>query len=346
MQLWQKHLSSKLLKTFFFFLLCLFAIYVIIDLSAHGIRFFSKAGYREITLYYLNTFSSQLDLFFSLTFLLATLRVLFDLSSHREILALQMAGLSKKRLLIPFFAFAGFLSIVGFVNFQWFAPHAEEYTNDFKAAYKKKKNKEQKIYSIAFEDESELIYKSFDKDKNELSDVFWIGKADDVWHMKTLHIDSLEGTFVNHLARNHQKQFEKLESFTSKIFSEIPWNSDLVLNRFVPYESRSLSTLFLQALGRSADARIVFSHLYYKLLAPLIPFIVLITTSPLAIRYSRRTPVFLITSVSIFGLLGLKTILDGMLILGENQVLPSYIAIFAPIAIVLCFTMPQFARMR
>jgi hypothetical protein len=42
----------------------------------------------------------------------------------------------------------------------------------------------------------------------------------------------------------------------------------------------------------------------------------------------------------------LKVILDGMLILGENQVLPSYVAIFGPILFVLSVSLPNFARMR
>lgn len=345
--IWQKYILSKILKTFFFFLICLLVIYVIIDLSAHGVRFFSKASFKEISLFYLNTFSTQLDLFFTITFLLATLRVLFNLSSHREIVALQMAGISKKKLLYPFFLFAACIALVGYMNCQWLAPHAGEHSSGFKTAYKaKKKGKVQKLYTVSFDDESELVYQRFNKEKRELFDVFWVRSPEDVWHMKSLEIDSLKGYFVNHLIRNEAKQFEKQESFVQKQFSEIPLQYDAILNRFIPYESRPLSSLFLQAYAAPADARIVFSHLYYKLLAPIIPFIVIVAIGPIAMRYTRNRPSFLIVALSIFGLLGLKTVIDGMLILGENQVLPSYIAIFAPILIVLSIAVPTFARMR
>lgn len=347
MKIWQKHIFLKLLKTFAFFLFCLFFIYVVIDLSAHGVRFFSKASFPEVALYYLNSFSTLLDLFLALTFLLGTLKVLFDLTTHREIVALQMAGLSKKTLLTPFFLFASLIAMIGYVNLEWIAPFAGEYSSGFKTAYKsKKKSEKEKIYTICFEDESELVYHHFDRTKKELVDVFWIRFPDDIWHMKTLQIDSRRAHFVDHLTRNSLKQFERRENFTSRYFYELPLSSETVLSRFIPYEKRSLSTLLLQAIGRGADARIVFSHLYYKLMSPLIPLIILIALSPIIIQYHRSRPTFLITAVSIFCLLGLKSILDGMLILGENQVLPSYIAIFAPIVLIYAITLPKFVRMQ
>lgn len=347
MKIWQKHIFSRLVKTFSLFLFCLFFIYVVIDLSAHGVRFFSKASFQEVALYYLNSFSTLLDLFLTLTFLLATLKILFDLTTHREIVALQMAGISKKTLLLPFFFFASLTAMIGYMNLQWIAPHAGEYSSGFKTAYKsKKKSEKKKIYTVSFEDESELIYHHFNREKKELIDVFWIRTPSDIWHMKSLQIDSLEGHFVDHLIRNPSKQFERAENFTTRYFDELPLKGEAVLSRFIPYEKRPLSTLFLQAIGRPADARIIFSHLYYKLLSPLISFIVLMSLCPIIIQYHRSRPTFLITALSIFCLLGLKSILDGMLILGENQVLPSYIAIFAPIIIVCSMTMPAFVRMQ
>jgi len=324
------------------------AIYIVVDLSAHGVRFLTKSSFAQITLFYLNSFASLLDLFVTLSFLLATMRVLIDLTAHREIVALQMAGISKKQLLSPFFLFAGFLSLICYMNTQWFAPDAQELTNMFKSAHKSKKNKVQQIrvFTVSLDDKSELIYRSFDKNNQELLDVFWVKAPDDIWHMKVFKIHSLEGQYVNHLIRNEAKRLIKSESFVSRIFKELPWNDEVVLHRFVPFESRSISTLFLQACSLPADGRIIFSHLYYKLLVPLMPFLVLFAVAPMTMRYSRSQPIFLITAYSIFGFIALKVTLDGMLILGENQVLPSYIAILGPIALVLLFSLPTFARMK
>jgi lipopolysaccharide export LptBFGC system permease protein LptF len=349
MKIWQKHIVKKLLKTFAFFLFCLFFIYVVIDLSAHGVRFFSKSSFVEIIYFYLNTFASLLDLFLTLTFLLASMRVLFDLNSHRELVALHMAGISKKRILVPFFAIAACLSLVSYINSQCFATNAGEITANFKIAHKSKEKQttpREKLFTISLEDESEIIYHRFNKEKKELQDVFWVCAPDDIWHMKTLHIDTMDAEYVNHLTRNQAKQFEKTKSFARRHFEEIPWDHNTILNRFINYECRSISTLFLQALSAPADSRVILSHLYYKLLAPLIPFFALVAIAPFALNYTRNRQTFLLTVLFIFSFIALKIIMDGMLILGENQVLPASVAIFTPIALLLTFSLPPFLRLR
>ena len=349
MKIWQKHILSKLIKTFFFLLICIFAIYVIVDLSVHGIRFLSKSGPAELANYYIHTFATLLDLFLSLTFLLSSLRVLYTLNAGREIVALQMAGLSKKKLLTPFFLFAGFLSIVSYSNSQWLSPDAEDSAHEFKTAVKPKKYKKTKkvhVNSSVLDDGSELVYQSYDKEKTELYDVFWIRSPNDIWHMKYLQIHPLQGRYVNHLTRNSAKQFENSESFALLDLPNLPWKDDVVLQKFVRYENRPLLTLLSQAFSHSTEKPSVFSHLYYKILVPLIPFLILFAIGPIALRFSRNHPLFLIVAASIFGLISLKIVLDGMLILGENQVLPAFVAIFGPVVVGLGCALPSFVKMR
>lgn len=350
MKIWQRHLLGQLIKTFVFLLCCLFTIYVIVDLAIHGVRFISseKTTCREVCFYYLQTFSALLELFLTLTFLLASMRVLFDLNEHRELVALQMAGLSRKRLLAPFFLFAAFISAICYINSQWFAPDAQDVADAFMIAHKPlpKKTKRIHVYSISLEDDSELVYQSFDREKQELFDVFWIRTPSDIWHMKYLEIAPLQGRFVNHLTRNHNKQLEKSESFILKNFPELPWDEGAILQKFVPFENRPISALLAASASDSAERPSVLSHLYYKLLVPLMPFLVLFAIGPISIHFSRNRPLFLIAAKALFGFIALKVILDGMLILGENQVLPAVIAICAPIVLVLAFSLPSFVRMK
>lgn len=350
MKIWRRHILGQLIQTFAFLFTCLFAIYVIVDLSVHGVRFLSsgQTTFAELFVYYLRTLSGLLELFLTLTFLLASMRVLFDLNNHRELVALQMAGLSKKRLLSPFFYFAAFLSTVCFINSQWFAPDAIDTAHDFMSAHKtkKKKVKAGRVCSIPLEDDSELVYQSFDREKKELFDVFWVRTPNDIWHMKYLTVEPLRGRFVNHLTRNGKRQIEKSESYLNRDFPEIPWNEEAILHKFVPYDNRPIATLFSQAIIDSADRHSVLTHLYYKLLAPLMPFLVLFCIGPISLRFSRNHPLFLIAAASLFGFIALKVILDGMLILGETHVLPSLLAIFGPAALVLAFSLPSYVRMR
>lgn len=346
MLIWQKHIFKKLCLTFTLFLFFLLTIYICLDLSAHGVRFLSKLSFRELSHFYLFSFSSLLDLFFTLTFLLATMKILHDLNVHREILALQMAGLSKKRLLSPFFYFAAVLSLICYANMQWVYPHSQTAVQSFKNTYKSKKKRVEKvrIHTVPLEDESELIYQSYDPVKKELFDVFWVRSFNDLWHMQTLNTIDLTATFANHLTRK-QKMLEKIESFPIKIFTEIPWKEEALLHRIIPFENRSISSLFLEAFAEASDRRIVLTHLYYKLLAPLICFLVVFGIGPVSLKFSRSSPFFLIAAASIFLFITLKIILDGMLILGENQVLPALLAIWSPLLIAFGCYFPAFKRM-
>ncbi|PIS02699.1 MAG: hypothetical protein COT85_01320 [Chlamydiae bacterium CG10_big_fil_rev_8_21_14_0_10_42_34] len=348
MKLWERYIFTRLGKTFIFLLACLFGIYVIVDLSAHGVRFLSKSDFADIALYYFHTFATLLELFLTLAFLLATMRIVFDLVASREIIALLMAGISKKRILAPFFIFATILTFTCYVNSQWFAPEAQDITDAFKTTHKTKKKKKETvhIYSVLLDDDTELVYQSFEKEKKELFDVFWVKSSTDIWHMKYLKIDPVHGRFVNHLVRNKANQFEKVESFVAKDFPDLLWNDDIVAHRFVPFENRSLTTLLSQSLAASAERASIFTHLYYKLVSPLMPFLVLFALAPISMRFSRNQPLFIIATASIFGLIALKVIFDGMLILGENQVLPAFAAIFGPLLLALGCSVPSFVRMR
>lgn len=346
MKIWQRHLTAHLIKTFLFFFLCIFFIYVTVDLSVHGVKFFAKSTFVEVAQYYLRTLATFFELFLSLAFLLAALRVLFDLNSHREMLALQMAGLSKKQLLTPFFLFATLLSSACYINTQWFAPGAQDTTLAFKGAHKEKKVKKIFLYSVSLEDNSELVYQSFNEEKKELFDVFWIRTPKDIWHMKYLETTPVKGHFVHHLVQNDLRQIEKTESFLTKDFPEIAWDKEAFLHKYVPFESRSISTLLLQARNTGAERPSIFSHLYYKLLTPLTPLLILFAIGPICMRFARNRPFFLIAACAIFSFIALKVILDGMLILGENQVLPALVAIWSPLLLALCISTPSFIKMR
>src|SRR5690242_16318839 len=99
MKLWQRYLFEHLIRSFFFFLICILVLYIAIDFSMHGAKFLSKetTSCLDIGVNYLRHFAKFISLFFSLSFLFSMLKVLLDLNAHREIVALQTAGLSSKK---------------------------------------------------------------------------------------------------------------------------------------------------------------------------------------------------------------------------------------------------------
>jgi lipopolysaccharide export LptBFGC system permease protein LptF len=259
-----------------------------------------------------------------------------------------MAGLSKKTLLRPFFSLAAVLSLTLYANSQWFAPDAQDAAHTFRSEHSssKKKKKREYVYNLALDDDSELIYQSFNEKQNTLFDAYWIKTPDDIWHMKYLECgEHPQGYFVDHLQRNRQGQFEKTESFPTRPFPRLSWDKDATLERFVPFENRSISTLLSQALIFTADRPSIFAHLHYKLALPLLPFFIIIGISPVVMQFNRSRPTFLIVAISLCLCFALMTILDGMLILGENQVIPGYLAIWGPIALLFLGISRPFAKL-
>ncbi len=334
MKIWHKYLFKKIASTFSFILIATFSIYLLIDLSTNGIHF-AKTNFNQMTLYYIHSFSTLLDLFIPLAFLLAVLKVLFDLSSHLEILSLEMAGLSKKRILTPLFVFAFLLTCFCYANHEWIGPESSELTREYKLAHSNKKNKTNKqVYAIEMPDQTQLVYQNFDAEKNELADVFWIESDENFWHMKNLSLATRPATarFVDHFQHINGK-LEKTESFDERQFESI----DVKPKAFRTFESRKLSDLLVDSKSPSTYANSIQTHLHHKLAIPLLSLLILMTTAPFALRVSRDRPSFRIVALSLFAFVAAITLFDGLLVLGENNVIRPWIAMWLiPFAISIC----------
>ena len=334
MKLHQRYLLNKLAKTFIFFLTCIFLIFTIIDLSIHGVKIFSHGfiGFFDIGIYYLYNFATHLEFFLPFTFLLSILKVVLDLNIHNELVALQMAGLSRKKILKPFFLFAGILTFASYANQEFLSPKSQEFATNFRSTYRKKekKTKTQHLFTVPLEDKTELIYQ--EKNGEELFDVFWIKSSKDLWYIQHLTLSpKVKGHYVDRFARTISGKLEKIESFESRCFPELVIDPNLHLQAFIPFESRSLSLLFSQAFKETTEKKAAKCHLYQKLSSPMLCFLVLILVTPFLLQFSRLKPLFLITASSLFIFACFMIITEGMFILAENQVLSSFVSIWGPI---------------
>lgn len=349
MRIWTRYLWNQLSSTFLLFFLFIFCIYTLVDLSIHGVRFFSQATLYEVLIYYGYNFAIHLYFFLPLTFLLSSLKTLLDLSAHNELVALQMAGLSQKRLLIPFFCFATLLTLFILANFEWISPLAQQKTHEFQRKCTKKQKKERlpELYNVALEDGSELIYQDFDSKTLEFSDVFWLQKNKEIWHMKFLTVSSHpEGRFVDHFTRNSLGKLEKTESFEQISFPDLIVDPNTSLQVYLPLEHRKLSTLCQQSWNRNTQQGSLSAHLHYKLATPCIHFCILLLIGPFVFRFRRDKPLFLIVALSLFAFVSFMIFLEAMLILGENQVIPGFIAIWGPFLLLFAFKIPRIRNYR
>jgi lipopolysaccharide export LptBFGC system permease protein LptF len=196
MKIWQRHLFFHFFKPFLFFLISFFALYVAIDFSINGMN--QKSFVFFLTHYFFH-FSKLFDLFVSTAFLFAAIWSLVDLNDHRELLALQMASLSKLKLLSPLIFSALGLFFLSCANAEYLIPSAEKILQP---------EKKEKVSSLVLKDNTEIVYQIYKQKTQELFDLFWIRSSDDLWYIQTLKLPG-NGYFVDHLVRNEAGNFYK-----------------------------------------------------------------------------------------------------------------------------------------
>lgn len=341
MKIWKKMILKRLVSTFIFILFSIFFIYCLIDFSINNGKFLTKnlkANLFDLIQYYLQNFSAHFDLFSPFSFLLATLKVFFDMNIHLEFTALQTAGLSRKKLLVPFAMVALFLSILGLANHEWIAPHASYVSSNYKLQFSKRAKGQEplKLYSHVLEDGSEILYHSqIDK---TLSDFIWIQSNDEIWTMKTLDLITMEGKGVHHIQRENRLLVQK-ESFETKAFLELRIDPETIAKSFIPYENRSISSLFTEK-----ENRCVQSYFHYRLATPLLPLFLLFALAPFGMTFSRTLPIFSIVILSISIFITIKTVFESLIILGENNLIHP-LCLWSPLLFIFVIFFHRFLKM-
>lgn len=324
MSLWTSLFLRRTLSVFFLSLLGSFVLYILVDFSLHGFKLLEEGG-EKLFFYYMHGFGSQISLFFSFSFLLALLRLFFSLIQSGELVALQMAGLSRFRLLLPLLGFGLCLMLLDYAHTEWVLPLSEKKVFSMRKGHLKHKRSSQKshIHNLSLDDGTEIVYQTYDSENKELFDLFWIRSHEEIWHAKTLSIglNPPLGRFVDRFIRNAEGVFEKREEFSEHLFKELAWNPKTALQRFIPFESRSLSALFLQTRGRASDRISAQTHLHYKLSLPWISLFLPFFLASFIFRFDRGLPLLWFAAFSLFGLVAFFTWMNSLIILGENQVI-------------------------
>ncbi|NGX46479.1 MAG: hypothetical protein K940chlam2_01670, partial [Chlamydiae bacterium] len=315
------------------------------DYSAH-MQDFVKGGslhFSSLFLYYCFQFIKRADILLPLALMISTIRVLCSLNAHKELVAFQSAGLRWKKLLRPFYfmAFASTLMIASFN--QCVLPFSLNFIDKFYDAHLRhsyRGKRSDPLHVIHLEDHSKMIYQYYDSSKEAFFDVVWIRSPDEIWRIKYLQADPNHpvGEYVDHLVRTKEGLFEKKSSFDTLLFRDLKWHSDLPRKGFIPFENRSITSLY-RMLKEDQKLSIYQSHelltqLLFKSTMPLLAPLALIGCAPFCIRHGRQLPQLLIYSLSLFGFVGFIALMDAAVILGENATVSPYIAIFFPFSLI------------
>jgi lipopolysaccharide export system permease protein len=338
--IWERYFLKEILKVFALFLFGFFFLYAAIDYSLHMQDFLKDKSIQvgDLFAYYGFQFVKRAALLFPLALLIATVKVLTTLSSHRELVALQVSGLPIKKLLRPFFLVAGLCTLFNILSYELFLPKSLSYLDTFydKHLRRAKEGKDKhEVHSFTLKNSTKLIYQTYHKNENFFFDVIWLKSSNEIWRMKTLTAtpENPQGKHIDRLVRNSQGFFEKKESFDTRVFKEISWEKELHRKGFIPFENRSVSELFSQGYLKKTPPFMkmeMLTQFYYKCTMPLLSIVVIIAVAPFCVRYSRKTPVFLLYSASLFGFIGFFTLMDAAVILGENRVVSPPLAVLVP----------------
>ncbi len=342
-KIYQKLIFQESIKFLLLFILAIYCFFFILDFSLRGPRFFTigKASLWQFFIYYYYQISLYLNLFLSLGFLLATIKVIGSMNRNNEILALQMAGLSRQKIIRPLIYIGIFLSLLSYCNTEFQYPKALRTVHLFKKQHLHSQRKEKNInvQSVILKNGSKLIYSRYDAISNQLFDVFWLLK-NEIYHIKNLDLNQTPplGHFVDHFIQNDKSFLTKTDSYLRFTFKNIYFDhkSSAFL---VPFEERSITTLIWQFLQKHfssyKEKSALSAHLNYKLAMPLIPLLIPIVITPWLFRFSRQSNyIFIVTAFALFCFIGFYTLMDAFFILTENGSGSAFILIWLPLILI------------
>lgn len=336
--IWQRYFFKETFKVFLLLLATFLFLFTFIDLAFNAKNFSDPSTpLSAILLYYPCNWCRRAPILLAFCILIATVKVLTTSNQNRELLALMAGGISKKRLLLPFFWLACLLSLFLYVNEQWIKPSAITTLQAITDTYLKKAKQQQthRVNQLELADGSNLVYQSYNRASKTFSDIFWVRSADDIWHLQSLALEPIpEGMFVQHLVRDESGEMLLSESYDQWIFNDMRFDQALLKEALIPSSEQPLSTLFqLSARAKSNNPLLkaeIDGTLYSRLAFPLLCLLVVLTVAPLCLHYDRQFPLFLIYALSIVGYVVFYTILNACTLAAVSAVASPLLALGLP----------------
>lgn len=341
--IWQRYLFKETVKVFFLFLFGFFALYSLIDYSLHMEDFVlnQKLQFGHLIIYYFSQFIKRQELLIPLALLVATLKVLFSLNKKGELIALRASGIPKHAILRPLFLLALLSFTFSLLSNQFLLPYSLNSLTKFRKEHFHKsphRVRKEAINVLSLHDRSKLIYREKEAATELYKDVFWIRSPNDLWHMQSLSspFQSPTGHWVDHLVRNQDGVFEKVESFENYIF-RFRFEIDATGKGEIPLEHKSISELislcFFKKTLTAYEYPQALTYLLFKLGTPFIALIVLFAAAPFCLTHKRSHPQFATYAFALFGFITFFALLDAAVILAENLTLSPYTALLTPLGL-------------
>lgn len=347
MNIWLRYSLREFFTVFLLFVLSFYGLYVLIDYSSHSNIFHSiRFSFNEIILYYIFTLVQRLDIIIPFGVLLATIKTLTNLNVQNELIALRASGIPLKKLTRPFLAFSLFFTFFLYINDEFFLPMSVQGLQEIQDAHffeRYNQKKKDQVKYITLKNDRLMIYNVYNSSKKEFSDVYLVNSIDEIYKMQTLSVRHSKpvGTWVEKMKRSENNKMELAESFASLDFPELNINKKMIQEAVTPPYSLGLMELWdklpadkLSMHERDAKITTAFAR---KTSMPWLCLLAFLGPAPFCLRFTRYLPVFFIYLWSMFGLIAFYLLLNAATILGESQVLPPMIVVWAPFGLIFAY---------
>lgn len=352
-KIWERYFLVEMLKSFFFFLLVFYGLYVLIDYSSHASGLYNHSHFKiyEIVIYYLCQFVERMGVLIPFGLLLATIRTLTNLNMHNELIALMASGIKVKTLIRPFVAVGLAMVAIMYITTQFWMPSALQRINHIDQKHRSQKIKSNQIpavQNLVLKDKTQLIYQNFDSLEKKLIDTYWIRDINDIYRIQYLYPyhEIPTGQGVDHFQRQPNGELTIVSSSSQEYFPEMRFKKHDLFQGMTDPEDESLTELWKKMPQKnettSEKKSQIVSVFYHKMIMPWLCLLAVIGPAPFCVRYSRQIPLFFIYALSLFGLVVVYLVLNATLVLGKRQVADPLIIIIPFLAFASFFSYKYF----
>lgn len=360
--------STFLLKKFWKLLTCLlfsaFAFYILIHHTLHSLKGSASSTHTNLLKYfeyYLAQVILNLEFILPQLITVTTIIVLSSMQNKREVVFLKASGLSLKKFTFPLILSSLFLSILLYINFQWFYPYCEEIINNQTKKNSTSLINKEPIPIFYLKDQTLLICSSLDIANKVMYAAVWVKNPSEIYKMETLSFSEQTplGQGVAKISKNKETEefsltnyfsslsfqeleFEVYDNPFSKIFLNKNRNQLFSLYKAIPWKAINygFSVTNFQRLSN------LVAQFFYKLFSPLACIVAVIIPIRYCLKFNR-IQLFSFSYLISLGTLNLFFIsLKSAIVLTTSNILPACSSIALPSCVIFLFTGYQYYRIK
>lgn len=340
--IWSRYFLKEIFHVFFLFLFCFYGLYVIIDYTSHSTSFHqhqNRFDWYQFLVYYGTEFVRRSDVLVPFGLMVATVRTLTKLNQHNELTALRAAGIPLATLMRPFIHVGLLFTTLLYVNEQWVLPYSMNLMrqiDETKSSYKRKQHNQLSAQHLVLEDESTLIFQSYDSTHGLFFDSYWVRSPDEFYRILYLdpHADIPTGEYVDTIKRQENGLLSLTSTAVKQSFPQMIFNKKTLTETITPIDDLSLTKLWekrpTEGIINSDKEAHAVTALYRKLTLPWLCLFAVLAPMPLCVRFNRQIPIFFLYAINIFGLVAVYLILDAAQVLGKRQFTDPFIVTWLP----------------